>query len=260
MLSLYSNFWSRCCLPIFGRYFVLTAVWLVIATLALVIIDRSRANLQSSDSTSNMATDLLSNEMAHDLEATLIQESKHAVFSFTTRCFDQMHQYSVVFIILSSGFWQYFVQGLMSQLALGPMLSSQYQINLFWIQQCHLTIGASHSSPFNSFFNCRHRLSGRPWHVLFDPCGFLPSAALGELSQSGLTTSQSETTFQVVWFVVGLQTLCSVFLCVVASSNVSSESWHPLPLVLIVALVGSTAHGVLTTCKQSLLTYSLIDA
>jgi hypothetical protein len=55
-----------------------------------------------------------------------------------------MHQYSVIFIILSSGFWQYLVQGLMSQLALGPLSPAQYQINLFWIQQCHLTIGAFH--------------------------------------------------------------------------------------------------------------------
>jgi hypothetical protein len=39
----------------------------------------------------------------------------------------------------------------MSQLALGPILSSQYQINLFWIQQCHLTIGASYSSRSTHF-------------------------------------------------------------------------------------------------------------
>ena len=149
MFQLRLNLWSSCCLSVFGRYFVLTAVWLVIATFALVIIHRSSAHVESSDSTINM----VSNDSAHTLEASLIPESKHTVFSFTTRCFDQMHKYSVVFIILSSGFWQYFVQGLMSQLALGPMLSSQYQIDLFWIQQCHLTIGASYSSPFNSFFD-----------------------------------------------------------------------------------------------------------
>ena len=52
-----------------------------------------------------------------------------------------MHQYIVILIILSSGFWHYFIQGLMTQLALGPSSSSEFQINLFWIQQCHLTIG-----------------------------------------------------------------------------------------------------------------------
>jgi hypothetical protein len=151
MFQLRLNLWSSCYLSLFGRYFVLTAVWLVIATFSLVIIHRSSAHIQSSDSTISMRTDSISNDSAHTLEASLIPESKHAVFSFTTRCFDQMHQYSVVFIILSSGFWQYFVQGLMSQLALGPILSSQYQINLFWIQQCHLTIGASYSSRSTHF-------------------------------------------------------------------------------------------------------------
>ena len=67
----------------------------------------------------------------------------HDALSFTTRSFDHMHQYSVIFIVLSSGFWQYFVQGLMGQLALGPLSYSQYQNDLFWIQQCHLTIGAA---------------------------------------------------------------------------------------------------------------------
>jgi hypothetical protein len=67
----------------------------------------------------------------------------HTALSFTTRSFDHMHQYSVIFIVLSSGFWQYFVQGLMGQLALGPLSYSQYQNDLFWIQQCHLTIGAA---------------------------------------------------------------------------------------------------------------------
>jgi hypothetical protein len=55
---------------------------------------------------------------------------------------------------------------------------------------------------------------------------------------------------QVVWFAIGLQSLCSIFLCVAAASNVSSESWHPLALVIIVVLIGSTAHGTLTTCKH----------
>ena len=55
---------------------------------------------------------------------------------------------------------------------------------------------------------------------------------------------------QVVWFAIGLQSLCSIFLCVAAASNVSSESWHPLALVIIVVLIGSTAHGTLSTCKQ----------
>jgi hypothetical protein len=151
MFQLRLNLLSSCCLSLIGRYFVLTAVWLVIATFALVIIHRSSAHVASSDSTISMSSDSISDNSAHTLEASLIPESKHTAFSFTTRCFDQMHQYSVVVIILSSGFWQYFVQGLMSQLALGPILSSQYQINLFWIQQCHLTIGASYSSPFSSF-------------------------------------------------------------------------------------------------------------
>jgi hypothetical protein len=54
----------------------------------------------------------------------------------------------------------------------------------------------------------------------------------------------------VVRSVVALQALCSVFLCVVAATNVSSAPWHPLPLVLVVVLIGSTAHGVITTCKR----------
>ena len=53
-----------------------------------------------------------------------------------------------------------------------------------------------------------------------------------------------------MWFAIALQSCCAVVLCVVAASNVSSESWHPLPLVLIVVLMGSIAHGVLTTCTR----------
>jgi hypothetical protein len=82
-----------------------------------------------------------------------LRDSNQTVFTFATKSFGQMHQYMVIFIILSSGFWQYFVQGLMSQLALGPLSSSQYHINLFWIQQCHLTIGALHLFPAHPFMN-----------------------------------------------------------------------------------------------------------
>ena len=54
----------------------------------------------------------------------------------------------------------------------------------------------------------------------------------------------------MVWFAIGIESLCSIFLCVAAASNVSSQSWHPLALVLIIVLVGSTAHGIIATCKQ----------
>jgi hypothetical protein len=83
---------------------------------------------------------------------TVVRKSNQASSSYTTRSFDPMHQYSVIFIVLSSGFWQYFIQGLMGQLALGPMSYSQYQSDLFWIQQCHLTIGAAHPATRHSFF------------------------------------------------------------------------------------------------------------
>jgi hypothetical protein len=97
----------------------------------------------SSEADVSLRVDLISMKTGPPLEAPL-NESINSEFSFTTRSYDQMHQYSVIFIILSSGFWQYLVQGLMSQLALGPLSPAQYQINLFWIQQCHLTIGAFH--------------------------------------------------------------------------------------------------------------------
>ena len=54
----------------------------------------------------------------------------------------------------------------------------------------------------------------------------------------------------MVGFAIGIESLCSIFLCVAAASNVSSQSWHPLALVLIIVLVGSTAHGIIATCKQ----------
>jgi hypothetical protein len=57
---------------------------------------------------------------------------------------------------------------------------------------------------------------------------------------------------QTVWFTIALQSCCAVFLSVVAASNVSTETWHPLPLVLFVVLTGSIAHGVLTTCEPCL--------
>jgi hypothetical protein len=233
----------------FCRYFVLTAVWLLVAAAALVCIHRLSRTDSEVPLTLGLTEDLISKNPALHIDSAE-KEPKHPVISFTTRSFDQMHQYSVIFIVLSSGFWQYFVQGLMGQLALGPLSYSEYQNDLFWIQQCHLTIGAGY--PFTLqpvFLNANTgSLLGRSmcYAHLVVACLQRRWVSYGACTLYNLNF---ETSFQVVWCIVGLQSICSVFLCVIAASNVSSKSWHPLPLVLSVVMIGSTAHGVLTTCK-----------
>jgi hypothetical protein len=124
-----------------------------LAAAALLIIHKSHVFFRaSSEADFSLKEDLISIDTTTPFDPST-KDSNHHVFSFITTSFDQMHQYSVIFIILSSGFWQYFVQGLMSQLALGPLSSSQYQINLFWIQQCHLTIGTIHPLPSHPFLH-----------------------------------------------------------------------------------------------------------
>jgi hypothetical protein len=140
----------------------------------------------------------------------------------------------------------------MGQLALGPLSYSQYQNDLFWIQQCHLTIGAAMFPPPIMPFERARRFPARPRHVLCAPCAPLSAAALGELRSRGSSPCgcRAKTLFQVIWAVVGVQSACSCLLSVVAASNVSTASWHPLPLVLTVVILGSTAHGLLTTCTH----------
>ena len=124
---------------------------------ALVLIHRPTFSPDSSHAAAVSLSDT-STLNPTSLDATDYHEFQSAATSFTTQSFDPMHRYCVVFIILASGFCQYFVQGIMSELALGPLSGSEYKINLFWIQQCHLTIGTfitnaqpiSHSVPAGS--------------------------------------------------------------------------------------------------------------
>ncbi len=136
-----------------GRYFVLTAAWLLVAAAALLCILRPSASsriLSEAPVSVSINENLIDKIPASPFDY-VVKKPNQVSSSYATRSFDAMHQYSVIFIVLSSGFWQYFVQGLMGQLALGPLSYSQYQNDLFWIQQCHLTIGAAplhHTTPF----------------------------------------------------------------------------------------------------------------
>ena len=158
--------------PLFRRYFIISAVWLVIAVVALVLIHRPKLSPDSSDRAFCFRSDAVS-PIPTTQDASVYTEFQPSATSFTPRSFDPMHKYCVVLIILSSGFWQYFIQGLIAQLALGPLLSSEYQNHLFWIQQCHLTIGAAHNPPIIRFLTmfpqAPFSAGARATHALWSP-------------------------------------------------------------------------------------------